>query len=107
VLAHVRDDDGRGVARAIGAALGKEEEALLKPLRLRRLLTAKGDEAILTGFRRLIALMGGKANIADLARNILFWDHPEIGDRIRMKFAFEYWQAGQAAPDSATEDAAA
>jgi len=103
VLAHVRDDDKeRGVARAIGGLPAEaDEKAILKPLRLRRLLTAKNDEAILAGFRRLIALMGGKANIADLSWNILNWDH----EKTRMKFAFDYWQGP--APESAEDNAAA
>jgi hypothetical protein len=76
-------------------------EAVLTPLRLRRLLTAKSDVEILTGFRRLIALMGNKANTADLAWNLLTWDD----EKTRMKFAFRYWQGP--APELAEDSNAA
>lgn len=103
VLAHVREDDkqNRSVAGVIGAPPDKGDEALLKPLRLRRLLAAKDEEAILTAFRRLVAIMGGKANVADLAWNILTWD----SERTRMKFAFDYWRGP--APGAETDAAPA
>jgi CRISPR system Cascade subunit CasB len=107
VLAHVRDDDkSRPIADVIGKrADDKDATAVLSDLRLRRLLTAKGDDDILIAFRRLVALMGGTANIADLATNILYWDHPATGDRTRVNFAFHYWQAGPAAPRTSAPDA--
>ncbi len=94
VLAHVRSDETSRVASSIGPQGGDEATALLSPLRLRRLLTTEGDEAILTAFRRLVALKSGSANISDLAQQILSWQ----SEKTRMRFAFDYWQAGQAAP---------
>jgi CRISPR system Cascade subunit CasB len=94
VLAHVRSDETLRVASSVGPQGGDEAAALLSPLRLRRLLTTGGDDAILTAFRRLIALKGGSANVSDLAEQILYWH----GEKTRMRFAFDYWQAGQAAP---------
>ena len=99
VLAHVRKDESSKIASSVGPKDGKEENALLKPLRLRRLLSATADDEILTAFRRLVALKGCTANIADLTRNILHW-HDE---RTRMRFAFDYWQAGPAAPHGEAE----
>jgi CRISPR system Cascade subunit CasB len=65
------------------------------------LLTTQGDDATLIAFRRLIALKRGTANVGDLARLILYWED----EKTRMKFAFDYWQAGQAAPtDEAPKD---
>jgi CRISPR system Cascade subunit CasB len=94
VLAHVRSDETLKIASSIGPQGGDEAAALLSPLRLRRLLTTEGDDALLTAFRRLVALKGGSANVADLAQQILNWQ----SERTRMRFAFDYWQAGQAAP---------
>ncbi len=79
---------------SLGPQGGDDASALLSSLRLRRLLTTEGHDAILTAFRRVIALKGGTANVANLATLILNWDN----ERTRMKFAFDYWQAGQAAP---------
>jgi CRISPR system Cascade subunit CasB len=103
VLAHVRSDTGPDVpvARTIGALPGKGEEAALKPPRLRRLLTAKDEEAIFTGFRRLVAIMDGKANAGDLAWNILTWER----EKTRMKFAFDYWHGP--APEPVADNTAA
>ena len=102
VLAHVRADEPSKVASSVGPQGGDDATAVLSSLRLRRLLTTEGDDAILTAFRRLIALKGGTANVADLADT-----HPQLGQRekTRMRFAFDYWQAGQAAPkDEALTD---
>jgi CRISPR system Cascade subunit CasB len=107
VLAHVREDvEHQKLADNIGKHAGKrDEQAKLSENRLRRLLTATGDDEILTAFRRLVAIMDQKANVADLAQNILYWDHPETGDSTRMKFAFHYWKVGSAAPSNvATEN---
>lgn len=94
VLAHVRADETSKVASSIGPQGGDDATARFSPLRLRRLLTTEGDDAILTAFRRLVALKGGTADVANLATLILNWDN----EKTRMKFAFDYWQAGQAAP---------
>ena len=92
VLACVRENAKGPVARAIGP--NAEGEAAVSPLRMRRLLGARGDDAILTAFRRLVAHMGGKASVGDLARNILLWDKGETGDKQRMRFAFDYYRSG-------------
>ena len=103
VLAHVRESVSGPVARAIGP--NADGDALVSSLRLRRLLTAKGDEPIMTAFRRLVAQMDGKANVGDLTRNILVWDRGERGDRQRMRFAFDYYRTGNvdAAPNTPTQ----
>ena len=104
VLAHVRTDETPKIASSVGPQGGDDATARLSALRLRRLLTTEGDDAILTAFRRLVALKGGAANVANLATLILNWDSDPAG-KTRMNFAFDYWQAGQAAPtDEALAD---
>lgn len=106
ILAQVRADEVSKIASSIGPEGGDDKTARLSPLRLRRLLTTKGDDAILTAFRRLVAMKDGAANVGDLARLILTWD----SEKTRMRFAFDYWQAGAAAPrdeEPAAESAAA
>ncbi|MBJ7544428.1 type I-E CRISPR-associated protein Cse2/CasB [Rhodomicrobium udaipurense] len=100
VLAHVRENETTKIASSVGPQKGDEATAQLSQLRLRRLLSASGDDEILTAFRRLVALKGGKANVANLADLILNW-HSE---KTRMRFAFDYWQAGDAAPRENPED---
>ncbi|MFT4080532.1 type I-E CRISPR-associated protein Cse2/CasB [Rhodomicrobium sp.] len=94
VLAHVRENETLKIASSVGPNKGDDATAQLSQLRLRRLLSTSGDDEILTAFRRLVALKGGTANVGDLADLIMNWD----SERTRMRFAFDYWQAGEAAP---------
>jgi CT1975-like protein len=47
----------------------------------RRLLNMRGEEDCSIAFRRLVALLGEKVNIADLAETLLDWNDVEKGDR--------------------------
>jgi CRISPR system Cascade subunit CasB len=107
VLAHVRKDEDsveaageqtrrRGFGRAIGApGFGESDKAALKPLRFRRLLQTKEEDAdeIVRQFRRAIDLAGGKVNVRDLANIVFYWN-----DKARARLAFDYFAAGTAAP---------
>jgi CRISPR system Cascade subunit CasB len=109
VIAHVRNDDEK---RLLGRALGPNdakvpETALLKPLRLARLLAARGDEEIETDFRRAVALLDGTANVGDLAWLVLAWDRDELGDRVRTLFAFAYHDASAHAPNNGSSESPA
>ncbi len=108
VLAQVKEHDpGRRPMQAAGwqrfpgpAAGGGQgaEQPRLSEQRFRRLLqTAPGEELVLA-FTRLIALLGGTVNIPALAEDFLDWDHPERGDRVRRRWAFDYYAAATAAP---------
>ena len=103
ILAHVRDHDKPGdgrwpsVARAVGQQ-SNGDSARLSPLRFRRLLAARSDDEILTSFRRLVSLAGRRLNVIDLAESTLEWNDDEIGDRRRVRWAFDYYNAGNATP---------
>lgn len=102
LLAHVRDEPKPKLlfGRALGPTdLKAPDSAALKPLRLARLLAARGDEDIAIAFRRAIALLDGIANVGDLAWLVLTWDRDELGDRVRTLFAFAYHDASAHAPD--------
>jgi CRISPR system Cascade subunit CasB len=106
VLAHVRrlpeDERGRrpSVASTVGPRKpGKPETAKLSALRFRRLLAARTDQEIMIGFRRLVAISGGAINVADLAESILDWNEGERGERVRTRWAYEYYGAAIATPD--------
>jgi CRISPR system Cascade subunit CasB len=101
VLAHVRTDDKddkHSVARAAGALVG-DQKRLLSELRFRRLLATRGHEDCLIAFRRLVALFRDKANVSDLAEILIEWNDEQRGDSRRIKMAFDYFDAGNAAPD--------
>jgi len=104
VLAHVRDHDGReSVARAAGAH--GNDAARLSPLRFRKILAAHGKPDGLVAFRRLVALLGRTANVGDLALSLAEWSLDGPGDRRRTRWAFDYYDAGAAAPEE-SQDAA-
>ncbi|MDQ0455719.1 type I-E CRISPR-associated protein Cse2/CasB [Rhizobium paknamense] len=100
VLAHVREEERGepGQYRAFGASLGAGETPALHPLRFRQLLQARGDEEIVRDFRRAVALNDHRADLRSLALLMLTWDE----DATRTRFAFDYFQAGMAAPAAAT-----
>ncbi len=101
VLAGVRDDrESVKLARALGPPRGgKPEDALLKPLRFKRLMGARGAEELLIGFRRAIQILNRKANVKDIAALMLAWDADGLGDRTRVRFAFDYYDSGDYTPD--------
>jgi len=98
LLAHVREDDKRKVA----AALGKQEDDsyLLHPLRLRRLFATHKPAACLIAFRRAIAMLGNKTNVGDLAESLFDWPDAHRGETRRISWAFDYYGGGSAAPDA-------
>ena len=103
VLSHVREDEPRQkVARAAGP-LSSGDTSVLSALRFRRLLNVRGEEDCSIAFRRLVALLKDKVNIADLAECLLDWNDEEKGNRRRTRWAFDYYDAGFAAPDSESE----
>lgn len=85
VLAHVREDKRQSsVARSLGAA-GPDQRAPMSPLRLTRLLSAQTFDERLIAFRRAVALLGGKANVPNLAHALLDWS-----EKTRIAWAFDY-----------------
>ncbi len=100
LLAHVREDAPDRIARAIGPEspsddIGKTDEtAKLKYARFRRLLQATDDE-LLDQMRRLIRLLDGRANVADLARSVIFWN-----DKIKKDWLLEYFKQSPGAAKS-------
>ena len=105
VLAHVRANDGRKVAAAAGEKVG-DDRRVLHPLRLRRLFAARTPGDCLIAFRRLVALLDKKANVADLAANLLDWLDAVRGDWRRTRWAFDYYGAAIATPDDHGQAAA-
>lgn len=104
-LAHVREHlPGGRVAPALGPTAG-DERGLLSPLRFRRLLAARSEEDCAVAFRRLVARLDGKTNVADLADSLLDWPDEISGDARRRRWAFDYYGASFAAPSEAPEAA--
>jgi CRISPR system Cascade subunit CasB len=118
VLAYVKQHDSRHPMRAAGWAsfpgdrkesdISSEQRPRLSEARFRRLLETGGGEEMVASFTRLVVLLDGKVDVAQLASDFLMWNHPEYGDRVRERWAFNYLAADQAAPPlqpTDTEDA--
>ncbi|MGH7046611.1 MAG: type I-E CRISPR-associated protein Cse2/CasB [Stellaceae bacterium] len=96
VLAGVRDDRTEHPARTLGPPsidADAAAQAVMKPLRFRRLIGASDQQELLTALRRAVALAGGEINVRELAAACLNWSEPR-----RRRWIFEYYNAGFAAP---------
>ncbi|MCV0369521.1 type I-E CRISPR-associated protein Cse2/CasB [Filomicrobium sp.] len=100
VLAHVKKDDPlHPVAEAIGAPRsGDETAALISPLRFKRIVSAREPDELLIVFRRVVAILGGRADIKNIAAVLLGFTDARWGDITRTQFAFAYHGASLAAP---------
>jgi CRISPR system Cascade subunit CasB len=87
VLAEVREDDARSLARRLGGA-----EPVMSPLRFQRLLRAEGEEAA-AALRRAVIMAERRCNVARLAADLLVWDHPDRGEAARRRWIFDYFAA--------------
>ncbi|NLH82471.1 MAG: type I-E CRISPR-associated protein Cse2/CasB [Phyllobacteriaceae bacterium] len=99
VLAHVREEArGEPFPRSLGPSTIDADDGVLKALRFRSLLAARDEGDVVRRFRRAVALLGGRVNVHDLAAVLLGWD----SDRVRTRFAFDYFAASAAVPPEAT-----
>lgn len=99
VLADVRVDDPQPLAARLG-----EPEPALSALRFQRLLRADGDE-FTRQLRRALPMADRRCNVAWLAGDLLLWEHPDHGDRIRARWSFDYF--GTSVPQILRASAAA
>jgi CRISPR system Cascade subunit CasB len=103
VLAHVKEHDGKqrlmqqaGWRRFAGdrrESDAGDDRPTLSGVRFRRLLTTEGGERLVAAFTRLVRQLDGIVNVGELASDFLDWTHPTRGDRIRRKWAFDYFAA--------------
>ena len=102
VLAHVREHTGELPMRAAGwktfvgdrtESEAGEDRPRLSEVRFRRLLTTGPGEEQVTAFVRLIALLDATANVAALGDAFLEWEHPYRGERLRKRWAEDYFAA--------------
>ena len=106
VLAHVKVDDALMPMQAVGwkkfpTGAGDEKRPTLSELRFKRLLQATDGEARVDAFIRLLAIMNGTANVAEITRAFRGWGHPD--GYIQKQWAFAYYNAANYAPDAVTE----
>jgi CRISPR system Cascade subunit CasB len=88
VLAHVREDSTQPVARSLGKSPGCDQP-LLSASRWERLCRAEGHENIATEFTRIVQMIGGTANVADLVFAIISWDN-STNHRAKQRWIYAY-----------------
>ncbi len=109
LAAHVRAIDER---QSFAAQLGQSEgRAVMSELRFRRLLAVKTPDELLRQLRRAIRLLNGSVNLISLAEDIFDWCKEQDDlmkytrrqqrptEFIRIRWALEYYQAGDAYND--------
>lgn len=103
-LAHVRthrDRDDKGNRLSMAQMLGpdnKGENAVMPALRFQRLMAAGNPTGLMRQMRGAVKLLGGTANILDLAKAFYWWSHPERGDTTRINWTYDYWGAAEDKP---------
>ncbi|SAI67740.1 CRISPR-associated Cse2 family protein [Bordetella ansorpii] len=98
VLAHVREDapDGRGLATRLGG-----EQPNMSELRFTRLMRAESDEDFYRMMCRAVQLADGKADVAELADDIIAWAverktfYVDPASRMKSRWARDYYLPAQ------------
>jgi CRISPR system Cascade subunit CasB len=80
--------------------MGQGDPKPLSPLRFDRLIRSTDPEALTTQMRRALAVVGHRANVAQLAQDLRWWN-----DATRARWCFDYYGASFAAPDADTSGA--
>jgi CRISPR type I-E-associated protein CasB/Cse2 len=88
VLAHVSEDDGRPLMRTCGCSKWGSDDALLSEARFLRLMSVRDREELTSELVRLLGLIDGAANIADIVNAIQWWS-----DKTRATWAQQYYAA--------------
>ena len=99
-LAHVRTHDPHPRMARLFGKQGGADTPVVSELRFRRLLQTEPGVERMAALRRALALTGGRANVADLADSLLFWN-----DRTRTRWLFEYYDAAPPKADPADLEA--
>ncbi len=92
VLAEVRDGGAR-LAQRLGGA-----DPVLSPLRFQRLIRARGED-LTVALRRALPMAERRCDVAALGKDLLYWDVPDTGDKIRTRWAFDYFSPANSTPE--------
>lgn len=82
----VKSEDNSGSIAEQMATGRPDGSARVSGLRFRRLLKVKEQENLFMAMTRVIALLGGSANLRSLAQSVYYWN-----DITRKQWAFDYY----------------
>ena len=89
LLAHVERNEAKPLALTMSEPAEGGDRPPVSALRFLRLLESPDIEALFSGLRRVLPLMGKRANVLALSNDIVHW-----GDSVRKKWAYDYrWPA--------------
>lgn len=91
LAAHVKTHQADATfATQMGQPKEGKSSAPLHELRFRRLLACETREALYQHLIRVLRLLDGRANLASLAYDLYWWEHPNR--RTRKQWAYEYYK---------------
>jgi CRISPR system Cascade subunit CasB len=85
LLAHVTQNDERPLAETMSRSEGDSNRPSVSELRFQRLLESPDLDSLFMGIRRVLPLMGRRANVLALANDVIDWN-----DSVRKKWAYSY-----------------
>lgn len=99
-------DDHR--AETLAKRLGQGDPPALSALRFEKLVRVQAAD-LTRALRRVLPMVDDSCNVVRLGRDLLDWDHPERGERLKKEWYFDYFGASRiaATPDEDKEDDAA
>lgn len=83
LLAHVRDHSEAALPGAMSE--GEGDKRLVSPLRFMRLLESPDTDALFTGLRRAMPLIGHRTDVLQLTTDVVNW-----GDAVKKRWAYAY-----------------
>lgn len=93
LLAQVREHDNRrSLGEALASPTDKKSQAAVSELRFRRLLRCESQAELFVDMRRVISLIGKKANIFELANLVYRWHTHWQRDNLRKHLAYTYYE---------------
>jgi CRISPR system Cascade subunit CasB len=85
LLAHVKKNDDRKPAKAMGRGHDGDDRSPVSELRFMRLLDSPDIESLFTGLRRVLPLMNHGVDVLALATDVVNW-----GDVVKKNWAYAY-----------------
>lgn len=85
LLAHIERDDGRSPAKAMSDRSGGDDRPPVSELRFQRLIESPDLEALFSGLRRCLPMIGHSVDVLALAEDVLNW-----GDSVKKRWAYSY-----------------
>lgn len=95
LAARVKMETSESLATRMGSPKSGGDKAAMSDLRVRRVLACDDVEELYTLLRRALALLGGQANLPDLAATLWHWspmDEKRSNDP-RRRLAYDYYAA--------------